>query len=377
MRVPHLVDYQLKFKHKLLYFGIKTMRIGIVGFSRNRFDRKTARGILERELGALSKKIDPQRVEIVSGYTKSGVPELAYEVATALGCTTVGFSAKQALRVRSGVYPVDKVILRGERFGDESADFIAYVDGLIRVGGGPQSRREVALFREKYAGAKLERRLKEFEVDWFGKPPAEATLFEPPASGDQPLAEAIDLGDDHHLHIFRNVPNFQFTDTEFSALWESHPAEYHRIVMHGKEVRTPRWQQAYGHNYQYSGSRNNALPITPSLAPFLTWCRQHVDARLNGLLLNWYDGQLGHYIGAHRDSTIGLVKDCPIVTISLGEERIFRMRPHGGSGYQDFSVRHGDALVIPAATNTKWTHEIPKFKRYQGKRISVTVRGYV
>ncbi|MEO0732591.1 MAG: alpha-ketoglutarate-dependent dioxygenase AlkB, partial [Bacteroidota bacterium] len=308
-------------------------------------------------------KVDPRQTEIVSGYTKSGVPKIAYEIARKLGFVTVGFSARQALRVRSGVWPVDKVILRGERFGDESADFVAYIDGLIRVGGGPQSRREVALFRAKYPDGTLARRLKEFEVDWFGPPP--------PVT-----AERLDLGDSHHLQLFRGVSAFQLDEARFAELWDSHPAEYHTVVMRGREVKTPRWQQAYGHNYQYSGSRNNALPISERLRPFLEWSQQNVDPRLNGLLLNWYDGEQDHYIGAHRDSTLGLLPASPIVTISLGEERVFRMRPYGGSGYQDFTVRDGDVLVIPAVTNERWTHEVPKFKRYRGRRISVTLRGY-
>ena len=52
-----------------------------------------------------------------------------------------------------------------------------------------------------------------------------------------------------------------------------------------------------------------------------------VDDRLNGLLLNWYDGRLGHYIGKHRDSRVNMIHGAPIVTISLGEERSFRLAP--------------------------------------------------
>ena len=81
-------------------------------------------------------------------------------------------------------------------------------------------------------------------------------------------------------------------------------------------------------------------------------------------------------IGAHRDSTVGMIEGAPIVTLSLGEERIFRMRPWKGQGYEDFVVGDGDLLVIPFDTNQAFTHEVPKFKRYGGKRISVTARGF-
>ncbi|TXF90840.1 2OG-Fe(II) oxygenase [Neolewinella aurantiaca] len=163
---------------------------------------------------------------------------------------------------------------------------------------------------------------------------------------------------------------------EFDELWDMHPDEYHTLVMHGKEVKTPRWQQAYGRDYRYSGSRNNAVPITPQLQQFLDWSRANVDERLNGFLLNWYDGAAGHYMGKHRDSRTGLIPDTPIVTISLGEDRIFRFRPWGGQGFKDTLLTDGSALVIPWDTNLAWTHEVPKSKKYTGRRVSVTLRAF-
>jgi len=90
---------------------------------------------------------------------------------------------------------------------------------------------------------------------------------------------------------------------DFEELWNLHPSEYHVITMHGRMVKTPRWQQAYGKDYHYSGRINKALPLPPSLNPILTWARESIDGRLNAILINWYDGSLGHYIGRHRDSS--------------------------------------------------------------------------
>jgi hypothetical protein len=149
------------------------MRIGVVGFSQRHFDHDTARAHLRRMLGALLERPQAQglKVELVSGLTNQGVPRLAYELATVLGLRTVGISAKQALRVAAGVFPVDERILVGERFGDESATFVATIDVLIRVGGGRQSRHEVELFVQRFGGdeAELAQRLFEVEVDWYGE----------------------------------------------------------------------------------------------------------------------------------------------------------------------------------------------------------------
>ena len=162
----------------------------------------------------------------------------------------------------------------------------------------------------------------------------------------------------------------------FEALWSLHPAEFHEIRVHHRLVRTPRWQQAYGRNYVFSGTQSPALPIPESLAAIHDWCRATVDARLNGLLLNWYDGALGHYISAHRDSRRNLVADVPIVTVSFGEQRVFRLRPWRGKGYTDLVARNGDVFLMPYATNLAWTHELPRFMRYRGRRISVTLRAF-
>ena len=47
----------------------------------------------------------------------------------------------------------------------------------------------------------------------------------------------------------------------FTALWELHPAASNEILIHGRMVPIPRWQQAYGRDYQFSGTVNQALPV--------------------------------------------------------------------------------------------------------------------
>jgi hypothetical protein len=151
---------------------MQRLRIGVVGFSREQFDQPAARAALrecvDRALAVAN--TTPDRAELVSGLTNQGVPRLAYELAKELGIRTVGVSAKQALRVRAGVFPVDERVIVGERFGDESEAFLARIDVLIRVGGGAQSRGEVAAFRKllEDRGADVATALVEREVAWFG-----------------------------------------------------------------------------------------------------------------------------------------------------------------------------------------------------------------
>lgn len=183
--------------------------------------------------------------------------------------------------------------------------------------------------------------------------------------------------DKNHKFWTGNIPDYlSFNLGDFDILWNMHPCDFHEIKIHGRLVKTPRWQQAYGVDYHYTGRVNEALPIPLLLKLLFSWSKENIDRRLNGILLNWYDGKLHHYIGKHRDSTINMIHGSPIVTISLGEERIFRLRPWQGEGYKDFITKDGYVFLMPYETNKAWTHEVPFSKKYQGRRISITIRAF-
>ena len=163
----------------------------------------------------------------------------------------------------------------------------------------------------------------------------------------------------------------------FDTLWGLHPLEYSKLKIHGKLIPMPRWDQAFGRDYPFAKQVAVAKPTPDLLRPYLEWAQRRIDPRLNGLFVNWHDGAKGHYHGKHRDSVIGVIDDTPIVTVSLGEERIFRMRPYRHAGNKhDFLLKSGDFISIPLETNNKWTHEVPKFSRYKQRRISVTIRAF-
>jgi alkylated DNA repair dioxygenase AlkB len=183
--------------------------------------------------------------------------------------------------------------------------------------------------------------------------------------------------DEQYTFFTSDIPSELVLDNvQFESLWNHHPENYHEIKIHGCLVKTPRWQQAYGADYHYTGRVNKALPVPSILNPLFDWCREAIDKRLNGLLLNWYDANLGHYIGKHRDSIRNMAIGAPIVTISLGDQRTFRLRPWKGEGYKDFRTRDGSVFVMPYETNLAWTHEVPHSRQHRGRRISVTARAF-
>jgi alkylated DNA repair dioxygenase AlkB len=164
----------------------------------------------------------------------------------------------------------------------------------------------------------------------------------------------------------------------FEKLWALHPEHFSEIAQPftGKMIPLPRWQQAYGRDYRFTGSVSRALKIPELLEPFLAWARRQLDEKLNGLLLNWYDAEQRHYIGAHRDSTVGLLVGTPIVTISLGATRPFRLRPMKGKGFADFEATHGSVFVLPWESNLNLKHEVPHQRSAKGRRISITLRAF-
>ena len=166
-------------------------------------------------------------------------------------------------------------------------------------------------------------------------------------------------------------------EEQFRRLWDEHPTDYREINLYGQKQTTRRWMQTYGYDYHFNFDRvYPALPMDPQLVPYVTWAQETVDDRLNGVLVSWYDAALGHYVGAHRDSRANLVPGSPIVMISFGDERVFRMRPWKGKGFVDFPVQHGSVVVLPYETNLSWTHEVPCFKKSTGRRISITLRAF-
>jgi alkylated DNA repair dioxygenase AlkB len=197
------------------------------------------------------------------------------------------------------------------------------------------------------------------------------------AGDDAGLAEHALFG--RFAYVTTRLPEAMARNAEarFEELWALHPAEFYEMRQPGTGavIPVPRWQQAYGRDYRYSGNVNRALPVPPILAPFLAWAQAAIDPRLNGFLLNWYDAGLSHRIGAHRDSTAGLVEGAPIVTISLGAARVFRLWSKD-QGHADFEAVHGSVFVLPWETNRSVKHGVPHRASDTGRRISITLRAF-
>jgi hypothetical protein len=140
----------------------RPLRIGVVGYSddskiqdpewamlqTNWMIKGSIHELLERIHGRCDS------FELVSGLTNCGIPGIAYRVATTgranvdLFSKTVGIACSKANEYPQ--FPVDEKHIIGDEWGDESEFFLEYIDALVRIGGGEQSHREVAMFKSKY-----------------------------------------------------------------------------------------------------------------------------------------------------------------------------------------------------------------------------------
>ncbi len=188
--------------------------------------------------------------------------------------------------------------------------------------------------------------------------------------------------DDGNYVLHGDLPESLWADQErFAKFWSHRPLEPLMIKMHGRWVAIPRRQKAHGHGYKFSGQEAEADPVSEWLRPYHQWARETIDNRFNGLLVNCYDKEKDEYIGPHHDASSELIVGSPILTVSLGEERIFRLHRFDNvdgktkvATKQDLVAHPNTFIVLPWATNLAWKHSVPKLTRYHGRRVSITLR---
>lgn len=321
----------------------KLMKIGITGFSRNQFDKIESRKILRNVFEILSKKHSGKEVKIVSGYTNSGIPKIAYELADEFGFTTVGYSARQALNVRSGVYSVKEVILIGEKFGEESESFVEYIDGLIRVGGGSQSRKEVELFKAKNIGRPIGALLKEYEVDWYGKK----------ISGEEIKTELHPKTD-----LWQKIKGLQVIDDFVSVRDHDKLLESIDNQIWSSELK--RRVQHYGYKYNY---RSRSIDQTMRVGALPFWVNNLKEKIvIEGLMVKQPDQLIvneylpGQGISNHVDCEpcFGEV----IISVSLGSRVVMNFTSINTKEIIPIVLEPRSAVILSGESRYKWMHGI-------------------
>lgn len=186
-----------------------------------------------------------------------------------------------------------------------------------------------------------------------------------------------------HIQVFDLPDDLKPNPTKFRKLWELHPIEKGKIKLYGKEMESPRWFQTFMKNYTFSKMSHPATELPELFRPYLDYANALCDHvyecdPMNGVLVNWYqDGS--QYIAAHSDTLTDMVPGLPIICVSLGQERIFRIRTKSDKKkVLDLTTRNGSAIVMSYDMQKEYTHEITKqsANKIKGERISITFRRF-
>lgn len=121
------------------------IRIGIVGYCSQYFDKKEAKEKIEKTIDKIVKNSNLP-VIIVSGLTNIGIMAIAYQIASERGYKTVGYACEKANDME--LFDVDKKHIVGKNWGDESEEFLNNIDVFIKAGGGEQSKDELKMAKE-------------------------------------------------------------------------------------------------------------------------------------------------------------------------------------------------------------------------------------
>lgn len=131
-----------------------TLRIGVAGFSGQKFDEEHAQQLLEQGLDKIvAEHPEATSYVLVSGWTDLGIPALAYREAAVRGWNTKGIACgkvneknEETGELRFPLFPVDESIAVGTEWSDESETFREDCHLLLCLGGGKQTMAEAADF---------------------------------------------------------------------------------------------------------------------------------------------------------------------------------------------------------------------------------------
>lgn len=163
----------------------------------------------------------------------------------------------------------------------------------------------------------------------------------------------------------------------FDELWNLHPEKRSTIIMRGKEIEVPRWQESYGKDYYYSGKLHIGHEISHSyFKNLLQFVQSHSKKNYQQILVNWYSNG-DNYIGHHSDDETQLVNNSSIYSFSFGQPRDFVIKSKKDPDYKKVIKLENNSMVVMGGKMQKnYTHSIPKrsVKKCPYRRINITFR---
>ena len=181
---------------------------------------------------------------------------------------------------------------------------------------------------------------------------------------------------DGELYLIKQFYRLPESDQLFAVLATGLAWQEEDIFIFGKWVKVPRLMCWYGDPdayYQYSGVNHQPRLWTTELQSVRKKVEQQCQCAFNSVLANLYrDGR--DSMGCHADDEIELGLNPVIASLSLGDERLFKLHHKKRKETLDMILGHGDLLVMAGSLQHHWLHSVPKTKKIKTPRINLTFR---
>lgn len=148
------------------------------------------------------------------------------------------------------------------------------------------------------------------------------------------------------------------------------------VLIMGKRIPIPRKQVGYGEGtYSFSGTTVRPFPWSeaPTLEKIKDIIVEKTGYPVTYCLVNHYRNG-DDYIGYHSDDEKELSKDHPIISVSLGAERVFRLRHKVTGVTYEKLLEHNSMTLMNPPCQKVYKHSVPKTKKIKTSRINLTFR---
>lgn len=195
-------------------------------------------------------------------------------------------------------------------------------------------------------------------------------------SSAEPLRSGNLAARDGELYYRGGFLDTDAADRAFAALQNEMAWEREVVTIVGRKVAVPRlvaWHGDANAIYRYSGLEHVPRPWTPTLLALRTRVQKVSGLGFNSVLGNWYRSG-DDSMGWHADQEKSLGPNPWIASISLGAERLFKLRHNSGDPALDLRLGHGSLLLMGGNLQHRWRHCLPKSRSVTGARINLTFR---
>ena len=179
--------------------------------------------------------------------------------------------------------------------------------------------------------------------------------------------------------IDKNIYNSDKCNDIFLFL-DNLEVEYHKEYKRFNKVRkVPRGQASFTfdenihYNYKVAGGSPPNKVMCDTLKQITLDVNKYLNTNFNTILLNKYKNG-DDCISFHKDNEDNWAYQSGFATLAFGEERDFQIKNEKTQKVTNILHKNGNVIYLPFPMNSLYLHSIPKRKRKNKCRISLTFR---